>query len=644
MGNMMIESVHIEQFKGERDKVYTLGKRTDIVGANGSGKTTVGMACYLPFTGKDLQGKSNPEVHPSFMEESEPNITLDCDIDGKPVQIEWTQQDIRTKRQKEEGAPVRTSTKYKVNGVEMSQTAFKKKMSEYGIDLDDYEKLTSTLYFKSLKETDKRSLIFALADESLTDMAICQQMDAPELLRELNSYSLTEIEQLQKQNRNASKKLMDALPEQIKGLEEAKPIDDFISLREQRALLMSKVPNLQAEIDSLVQTQDYDSLIRAERVKRDTIISNANKDRTLAREEARLSLADTEREISWHTNNIAVLERQIRRDSNNIADMIARKDVMLSEYAEKKSEKFPSGKSVCPTCGQKLPKEKIDALKEDWKKSHDAEVESMKNIGNQLVMDISKAQKELEKSKEKLTEWQTKLSALELEKADKQKAYEEAMATVDTVTGDDIPEVLEIEKKISELLSEQEKARANQIRLSELKEQMTELWDYIHDFDIRIAREDIISDINIQIQQKREEQRLASQNVANAERILYQIEKLNMRKNELLSESVNKHFDGVRFVLFRTQKNGEVVNCCRPEILAEDGTWKDADTIANTALKLKGDIEILNGLQKFYGVSLPIILDGGECFDSKHRQDLKCNCQLITLSVSENPVLTVNEL
>lgn len=644
MGNLTIKSAHIEQFKGFRDEFFEFSKRSDVVGENGSGKTTVGMGLYMPFTGKDLTGKSNPEVHPTFMEESEPHVTLNCDIDGKPVSIEWIQMDVRTKRQKEEGAPVRISTKYRINSVDMSQSAYKKKLAEYGIDLDDFEKLTSTLYFQSLKEADKRSMIFALADESLTDMAICQQMDAPELLKQLNDYSLEEIEKIQKSNKAAARKQMDAIPEQIKGLESAKPIEDFNILREQRMLLQSKIPGLQAEIDGIAVPQDIDNLISVERNKRDAIISQANRDRILEREEARQCLADTLREIQWETGNIAVLERQIKRDENNVADMIFRKDSMLKEYGDKKKEKFPDKKKVCPCCGQTLPKEDIEKLKVEWEKSHEAEIENMKTIGNQLAKDIKSSQKALEESKAKLAEWKERLAGLESVKAEKEKAYEELKNTVQTITGDDIPECLEIEQRISDLLSQKEKSRADAIHLADLKEQMAEADTMIRSLDRQIAKQDVIADIDIQIEEKREEQRMASQNAADAERILWQIGELNMKKNELLSESVNKHFDGVRFVLFRTQKNGEIVNCCRPEILAEDGTWKDREAVANTALKLKGDVEILNGLQKFYGVGLPIIVDGAEAFDEAHRAELKCDGQLITLSVGENKKLEVRNI
>ena len=180
--------------------------------------------------------------------------------------------------------------------------------------------------------------------------------------------------------------------------------------------------------------------------------------------------------------------------------------------------------------------------------------------------------------------------------------------------------------------------------MAELKDQMAELNDAIHDLDIQISKEEEIERIDRLIDDKRAEQRRASQNAANADRILFQIQELNMKKNSMLSDSVNKHFNGVRFVLFRIQKNGEIVPACIPEIMDDEGNWKDYFTTANQSLKLKADIEILNGLQRFYGVSLPIIVDGAEAFDQKHREELQCDCQLITLSVSDDLTLSVNEI
>ena len=76
MAEMRFNDVRFEQFKGVKDASYTFYNKTDVIGANGTGKSTLGMGLILPFTGKDLSGRSNPEIHPDNMTESEPHITI----------------------------------------------------------------------------------------------------------------------------------------------------------------------------------------------------------------------------------------------------------------------------------------------------------------------------------------------------------------------------------------------------------------------------------------------------------------------------------------------------------------------------------------------------------------------------------------
>ena len=60
--------------------------------------------------------------------------------------------------------------------------------------------------------------------------------------------------------------------------------------------------------------------------------------------------------------------------------------------------------------------------------------------------------------------------------------------------------------------------------------------------------------IDDQIAKLREEQVDYEQSKANAEMILDQVKTLNMKKNTMLQESVNKHFNLIDFVLFTQQK------------------------------------------------------------------------------------------
>jgi hypothetical protein len=155
----------------------------------------------------------------------------------------------------------------------------------------------------------------------------------------------------------------------------------------------------------------------------------------------------------------------------------------------------------------------------------------------------------------------------------------------------------------------------------------------------------VVEHIDNQILSLKKEQKDSAQAKADAERILYHCQLISQKKNEMLSESVNSRFpDFIRFKLFDTLKNGEIVNCCKPEIKDENGDWKELGTTANTALEMRAKIAILEGFQNFHDMHVPIIIDNAECLDSNSKKLINANTQLIFLTVVDDLPLTVNKL
>ena len=81
---MKILSIKGEFFKGCREAEYEFFDRTIIKGKNGSGKTTVADMWYWLVSDKQSDMMSSPEVHSDFAAESEPSVTVKCDVDGNP--------------------------------------------------------------------------------------------------------------------------------------------------------------------------------------------------------------------------------------------------------------------------------------------------------------------------------------------------------------------------------------------------------------------------------------------------------------------------------------------------------------------------------------------------------------------------------
>ena len=156
-------------------------------------------------------------------------------------------------------------------------------------------------------------------------------------------------------------------------------------------------------------------------------------------------------------------------------------------------------------------------------------------------------------------------------------------------------------------------------------------------YEQAIAANSVNENIDNQIEMLRKKQIEYEQSRADAEQILYQVSLLNKRKNELLTDDINKHFKYVKWVLFRYAKNGNYEDCCVPTI---DG--KELGVSTNNALGIRAKVDICEGMQRYYGQSYPILLDNIEAIDTEGRKALVSDSQLIMFAVTDT-ALTVKE-
>ena len=101
---------------------------------------------------------------------------------------------------------------------------------------------------------------------------------------------------------------------------------------------------------------------------------------------------------------------------------------------------------------------------------------------------------------------------------------------------------------------------------------------------------------------------------------------VSKRKNELLTDEVNSHFKLVKFRLFDYLKNGSVVDDCEPMI---DG--KSLKDHSNGALRVLAKLDIVDGLQRFYGQHYPVFAEDFSLVTDNTECRIDMGCQLIKL-------------
>lgn len=638
---MKIKKIIFDQFMGLNHAEYTFDGNAIVYGANGSGKTTLGMAPYWVIADKDYSMNSNPEVHPTFLEESEPSIEIIYDINDKDVSFKKIQKDARTKKQKEEGVPVRIKNVYEVNAVPKSQKDFDAALAEYGIDTNLFLLLTHPETYMDDKRTPqktKREILFNMTT-NITDADIAKEMGFTETLTLFETYKPEEIEAIMKKQKTNASKRIDEIQILIPDKERSKLHIDVDALNEQVTSLQAKIDDAQMEMNEnpVPSAEALSEQIMMVNKKMQMLDEDADRERRIKYETAKANQVAIVSKLQTRKRDLAEKLSYIAKETEIVQSAKKAYEDLGNEFASVKAEQFDETSNVCKYCGQPLPehtqeenRNRFLKVQQERKDSINKEAIRYRNIARVSTDNAKIAEESLAEIRSAIADLEHQLTEAETEA----KIFEVPVDAVET------PEYTKLSKELNALnqkIADRDKLiseRAEkELILRTMKSNLREVQD-------QLALVQVNERIDKQIADLREEQKQKGQAVADAEKILYQLSQISMKKNELLTDQVNSHFTRVKFRLFRYQKNGEVKDDCTPLVLNSNGEYMDATFSANTAAIELAKLDIIAGLQKFYGVDYPVILDGAECLDSTN-SIIDVPFQLIQLRVSDDPELVI---
>lgn len=638
----VLKKIIAEQFKGFVKVEYDFFNRTRITGRNGAGKTTLADGYFWVPTDKDYSLTSNPDVHPDFLTESEPSVTLVYDIDGKEVEFRKYQKDSRTKKQIEEGAPVRISNHFEINSVPKSQRDFVSALEEYGIDVDKILLLSHPDIFTEQKSADCRKILFGMVG-NITDKEIADSLpDCGDVGGLLEQYKIDEIVAMKKREYKQATEALESLPEQIIGMEKSKVEINESELQAQKKTLQDEIAVLETQIAELGRQSIGDlnqELVSLEREQRN-MVTEANSARVAKLTELDAIIGQKKFEYKQLVAERDGIDASLKEAQDIQKDKQEEFNALSQKYQQVKESEFDMSAQKCPYCGQDLPVYQIDkahkAFEENKKKSmldinrEAKDVQDRARDAGKLIVTLSSLLEEKDKTIEQA------IAEIDLLYKEREK-YETAVKVADT------PEYKELSDRIAEV--HEKIARYDQLKVREdnLRLTLKDRLGAVADIDRTLGTSIVNEHIDRQIAEAKSKQRELRQAKSDAENVLNQIQRISMEKNKRLTDEVNKHFEIVKFKLFEQQKNLEYKDCCIPTIRNEDGVYRVFGESANTALEIRGKLDIISGLQKFYGQYLPVWVDGFECIDSENAKAIHMDTQLITLSVSDGSLTVEGE-
>lgn len=658
-----IESINLVNFKGAKNQSIAFGDRTNIFGANATGKTTIFDAFTWLLFGKDSSDRKDFEVKTLDADNRKTdNIEIEVSavlhVNGVKTEIKRIlKENWVKKRGSLEPEFKGNETVYYWDGVPMQQKEFLAKITEI-LDETVFKLITNPLAFNSLKWQDKRNVLIQITGTLTNEVLAGDNPEYQALVAKLTNGKT--LEDYRKQISASIKKSKDDLkdiPTRIDEVLRTKPeAKDFDSLRNQ---LESKKEEL-SKVDGQIQDKSkaFDSQLEeinknklaANVLKNDiaTIEQKANSDaeEKVKPDDSVLMLMQNTLEtktadLTSAKNGLATLSSKVATVQNEITQTESKISGKRAEWETENAKEisFDDKTFCCPTCNRSINADDAELKKtqmiSEFKAKKQVALSQITAQGQSMATEKTNLKNELIALDERIEKGNALVDSLnaEIKKATADIEAEvskhsdaEKMPSKEEVYA----EILKANTHYAEKKAELEQVQSTiieipKVDIEELKARREQIIGEMDSIKNELHVENQIKAVEERVGDLRKEESELAQFIANVEKEQFTIENFNKLKIDSLEADINSKFSFVKFKLFDTQINGGEVECC--EALIAGVPFSDA----NTASKINAGLDIINTLCEFYKVSAPIFIDNRESVV----EVIDTDSQIINLIVSK---------
>ena len=630
---MIINSLHLKNFKGCKEKTVEFSGNTKVLGANSAGKSTLFCAWMWLMAGVNEHLVSNPNITPYGESECESVVEAELTIDGKPCRISKSQ---KYKEKVDDSGKTVSSTvnSYTINGVEKSATSFVTEMKERGVDMDNFLMLSHVFAFTA--DTSKkgreemRKVLFEMVKD-ISDLDIAKEMSGiAELTIELGKgYKVEEVEQMAKQS---LKKLNDTygksgelINAKISGLIEGKAEVNEAGIVEREMDIKEQIKQTEAEIAELnngntkVRITELENKLREIESKKKDDFYKERQEHIEKHNDIIDKYRDVETVINTANKVIFENEKEIENCNTLLESLRIDYDAVFKKQYE--------GSSTCPVCKQELPKLMLADAKANFEADKARNLSSIQSAAARVHRDIDDKEKLIADAKETISRVTPSLEMLKGQLED----WEKVSITEPRL--EDIPEAISIQAEISSLKAET--ANSSDMKLQGLNEYLESLKNDLKTIDGDYKSIENNRIIDEKVSELRDQKKSVEIQRANHEKMIYEVETFKKFKHNKLSDEINSHFNIAQFRLYRVLKNGSIEDDCA--ILVNG---KELNSQLNQSTQILALTDVIAGLQTFKDQELPVFLDDHALFTSENDNAIPLKCQTIKLIAAEG----VNEL
>lgn len=651
-----IKSVKVENFKGLKEREFTLSEIAKVSGDNETGKSTLADAIAYCLTGKNSAGETNFGVLPYGASAISPFVELECIIDGKPVTLK---REYKAKFNRAKEFTGQYTTETSINGIANTITTFDKYIEENIADNEVFKMLTNAKFFTEQIKGKKgettsqvqRRMLYEISDIK-TDIEIAESQPKFSSLKE-HLERFDDISDYKKSLKTSitaiNKDINEFIPkteQQSKNFVEVE-FDEKQVLKE-KIELEETLQNISKEIEEI--KENYNSSISELKLKLKDIqnesqmleLENSSYKKECKAEYEKQQLEKTsdlrskiaeinasyEREVNAYKVKKSGLENQIQLIENKLGYAVKEKQALLDKYAVEK-EKEHSIEDTCPTCKQHLPVESIKAAIKTFEEEKHNKLENIKSKGIPLAEEIKQLEEQKNNLEKQLLEIKEVEAPLELAtlKEELGKTNQFANPFVETDKEDYLDKKTELQTMFSEIegkitATETEMLEKIQARTEEQQKARQEVVGLADKIDIIKRNEAIQKGID----ELEEENRSNHSKKDKLESQIMLVDDFLEYKNKMATETVNSKFELVKFKLFDfTKEDGNFKEVCIPTVNGVE--YQDL----SYSTKIIASLDIVKGFQKHYDKYLPLVVDNAESINL----ETKLDSQMILLTRTE---------
>lgn len=643
---MKLTKLELLNFKGL--KAFTINFNGDVIirGDNATGKTTVfDSVCWLLF-GKDSLDRADFEIKtieagepiPKVNHEVTGTFTLD---EGGTVELKRVYREKYSSPRGGEVTMTGHTTDYFVDGVPKKEKEYKEIVNSL-VDENIFKLITNPLYFnETYSWQNRRKLLLEMCGDISDEDVIAEYSELKALTDILSGHSVDDHRKVVAAKKTAINKELDMIPVRIDEALRGKPTIDtprdvliqeislatttLETLEADKALLV----NGHAVVDTRAELRDVQRRLMA---RESELQMEYKKQSALKSNEYDMVVSELNNLSSKVENTKHRLDTS-NRDIQHIESVI---NELMHQRQQVNADAFVMDiDEACPTCGQKLPAEQIQAARE--KAETKFNLRKSKQL-EELNQSIELKQQDIENIKKR----DAGLEPVETLEA-LIKAKELVKQTITDEIGQLTAPVLDDDSIYADL-----KAEEFMLQMK-LDESNTDHSEEIADIDKRIAttkehRFNLETELNKYEEAKRIDTRVAELESQQAElaaekskldEASYLMDEFVKAKVNMLEDVINSRFKLARFKMFNVMLNGNVEECC-------ETTYKGVPYRSmNNAARINVGLDIINALTSYFKVNAPVFIDNAEAVT----EFVPVNSQTIKLIVDESePQLVVKEV